>query len=158
MSAVHSGRYGSFFRLRRKRTERRLPRAVAGFDVQGVRSLKQKAALLSGGNAQKLVIAGVLPRPAAGAGAQPQPRPRRSATAAVHARLRAAREAGAAVLVISEDLDEVLALADRIGVMSGGRIVAEFDRPADRRAISSAMVSHDEPGHAEPVAEGASHE
>jgi len=80
------------------------------------------------------------------------------ATAAVHARLRAAREAGAAVLVISEDLDEVLALADRIGVMSGGRIVAEFDRPADRQAIGSAMVSHDEPGHAEPVAEGASHE
>ncbi|EGH20468.1 hypothetical protein PSYMO_02804 [Pseudomonas amygdali pv. mori str. 301020] len=38
-----------------------------------------------------------------------------------HARLRAARDAGAAVLVISEDLDEVLSLADRIGVMNGGR-------------------------------------
>ena len=54
---VHSGRYGSFFRLRRKRLEAEAAEAVAGFDVQGVRSLKQKAALLSGGNAQKLVIA-----------------------------------------------------------------------------------------------------
>jgi simple sugar transport system ATP-binding protein len=57
--------------------------------------------------------------------------------------LRAARDAGAAVLVISEDLDEVLALADRIGVMNSGRIVSEFERPADRQAIGKAMVSHD---------------
>jgi len=80
------------------------------------------------------------------------------ATAAVHERLRAARDAGAAVLVISEDLDEVLALADRIGVMNAGRIVAEFDRPADRQAIGRAMVSHDEQGLANPTAEGADHE
>jgi ABC-type uncharacterized transport system ATPase subunit len=37
----------------------------------------------------------------------------------------------------------VLALADRIGVMNGGRIVAQFERPADRQAIGRAMVSHD---------------
>ena len=76
----------------------------------------------------------------------------------MHGRLRAARDAGAAVLVISEDLDEVLALADRIGVMSGGRMVAEFDRPADRQAIGRAMVSHDERGQAELTTEGANHE
>ena len=112
--------------------------------MQGVRSLRQKAALLSGGNAQKLVIAREFSK---------QPRlilahsPSRGldvrATAQVHARLLAARDAGAAVLLISEDLDEVLALADRIGVMAGGRIVAEFDQPADRQAIGQAMVHHD---------------
>jgi len=132
---------------------------VAGFDVQGVRSLKQKAALLSGGNAQKLVIAREFSRdpqlvlvhsPSRGLDVR--------ATAAVHGRLRAARDAGAAVLVISEDLDEVLALADRIGVMSGGRMVAEFDRPADRQAIGRAMVSHDGQGQAELTTEGADHE
>ena len=64
------------------------------------------------------------------------------AGAEVQARLLAAREAGAAVLLISEDLDEVLALADRIGVMSAGRLVAEFQRPADRQAIGHAMVNH----------------
>ncbi|WP_226687283.1 ABC transporter ATP-binding protein [Stutzerimonas stutzeri] len=156
---IHSDRYGSFFKLRRKRLEADAAEAVAGFDVQGVRSLKQKAALLSGGNAQKLVIAREFSRdpqlvlvhsPSRGLDVR--------ATAAVHARLRAARDAGAAVLVISEDLDEVLALADRIGVMNAGRIVAEFDRPADRQDIGRAMVSHDEQIHAEPTAEGANHE
>ncbi|MDO6750191.1 hypothetical protein Q4563_23330, partial [Gilvimarinus sp. 1_MG-2023] len=56
------------------------------------------------------------------------------ATLAVHQRLRSARDAGAAVLLISEDLDEVMALADRIGVMSAGRIIGEFAQPADRQA------------------------
>ncbi|MGE6690028.1 ABC transporter ATP-binding protein [Stutzerimonas stutzeri] len=156
---IHSGRYGSFFNLRRKRLEAEAAEAVAGFDVQGVRSLKQKAALLSGGNAQKLVIAREFSRdpqlvlvhsPSRGLDVR--------ATAAVHARLRAARDAGAAVLVISEDLDEVLALADRIGVMNTGRIVAEFDRPADRQAIGRAMVSHGELSHGELSLEGVNHE
>ena len=53
-----------------------------------------------------------------------------------------ARDDGAAVLLISEDLDEVMAMADRIGVMSAGRIVAEFSQPADRQAIGQAMVNH----------------
>ncbi|WP_426115012.1 ABC transporter ATP-binding protein [Pseudomonas sp. DSP3-2-2] len=141
---IHSGRYGSFLRLRGKRLEQDAAEAISAFDVQGVRSLQQKAALLSGGNAQKLVIAREFSRdpqlvlvhsPSRGLDAR--------ATAAVHARLRAARDAGAAVLVISEDLDEVLALADRIGVMNSGRIVAEFERPANRQAIGKAMVSHD---------------
>lgn len=141
---IHSGRYGSFFRLRSKRMKQDATDAISAFDVQGVRSLQQKAALLSGGNAQKLVIAREFSRdpqlvlvhsPSRGLDAK--------ATAAVHARLRAARDAGAAVLVISEDLDEVLMLADRIGVMNSGRIVAEFERPADRQAIGRAMVSHD---------------
>jgi len=141
---VHSGRYGSPWWLRQRRIDQDARDAVAAFDVQGVRSLRQKAALLSGGNAQKLVIAREFSK---------QPRlilahsPSRGldvrATAQVHARLLAARDAGAAVLLISEDLDEVLALADRIGVMAGGRIVAEFDQPADRQAIGQAMVHHD---------------
>ncbi len=141
---VHGGRYGSPWWLRQRRIDQEARDAVAAFDVQGVRSLRQKAALLSGGNAQKLVIAREFSK---------QPRlilahsPSRGldvrATAQVHARLLAARDAGAAVLLISEDLDEVLALADRIGVMAGGRIVAEFDQPADRQAIGQAMVHHD---------------
>jgi len=64
------------------------------------------------------------------------------ACAAVHQRLIAARERGAAIVLISEDLDEVLSLSDRIGVMSRGAIVGEFERPADRQAIGRAMVDH----------------
>lgn len=141
---VHGGRYGSFMRLLGKRMHQDTAAAIQDFDVQGVRSLEQSAALLSGGNAQKLVIAREFSR-------EPQlvvvHSPSRGldvrATQAVHGRLRAARDVGAAVLVISEDLDEVLTLADRIGVMNRGRIVAEFEHPADRQAIGKAMVSHD---------------
>jgi ABC-type uncharacterized transport system ATPase subunit len=50
---------------------------------------------------------------------------------------------GAGVLLISEDLDEILLLSDRIGVINSGRIVREFDAPADRQAIGAAMVGHD---------------
>ncbi|GLK91805.1 ABC transporter ATP-binding protein [Pseudomonas turukhanskensis] len=141
---VHGGRYGSFWRLLGTRMRSDAAAAVQAFDVQGVRSLEQNAALLSGGNAQKLVIAREFSRdpqlvvvhsPSRGLDVR--------ATQAVHARLRAARDSGAAVLVISEDLDEVLTLADRIGVMNSGRIVAEFEHPADRQAIGKAMVSHD---------------
>ena len=64
------------------------------------------------------------------------------ASAAVHERLRDARDAGAGVLLISEDLDEILLLSDRVGVMNRGRIAAEFAAPADRHAIGRALVHH----------------
>ena len=143
MGQIHSGRYGPFWYLRRSQIEADTAAAVNEFDVQGVRSLQQKAALLSGGNAQKLVIAREFNRapqlvivhsPSRGLDVR--------ATLAVHERLRRARDAGAAVLLISEDLDEVMALADRIGVMSAGRIIGEFAQPADRQAIGQAMVNH----------------
>ena len=48
---------------------------------------------------------------------------------------------GTGVLMVSEDLDELLALADRIAVMVEGRIVAEFDaRDASRTEIGEAMM------------------
>ena len=140
---VHTGRYGPAWHLRAKDLERDAAEAVREFDVQGVRSTAQKAALLSGGNAQKLVIAREFSKsPRVVLAHSPSRGLDVRAGAAVHARLRAARDAGAAVLLISEDLDEVLALADRVGVMTRGRIVAEHDQPADRQAIGQAMVDH----------------
>ncbi|MFT4190376.1 MAG: ATP-binding cassette domain-containing protein, partial [Comamonas sp.] len=139
---LHAGRYGGLLRLDRRAMAAATAAAVQAFDVCGVRAPGQKAALLSGGNAQKLVLAREFSR---------QPRlvlahsPSRGldvrATAQVHARLRAAREAGAGVLLISEDLDEILALADRVGVIVRGRVVAEFDAPASRQDVGQAMVA-----------------
>ncbi len=60
----------------------------------------------------------------------------------MHERLRGARDAGAAVLLISEDLDEMLILSDRIGVMNRGQIVAEFKCPVGREVVGRAMVGH----------------
>ena len=60
----------------------------------------------------------------------------------MHARLRKARNSGAAVILISEDLDEILLMSDRIGVINRGEIAAEFVAPASRSAIGQAMVSN----------------
>ncbi|HEY0297057.1 MAG TPA: ATP-binding cassette domain-containing protein, partial [Bordetella sp.] len=140
---VHEGRYGPAWRLDARRLAGDAQQAVEQFDVQGVRGVGQKAALLSGGNAQKLVLAREFGRqPSVVLAHSPSRGLDVRAGAEVHARLRAARDAGAAVLLISEDLDEVLGLADRVGVMVRGRIVAEFEQPVDRQAIGQAMVDH----------------
>ncbi|TWO70927.1 ABC transporter ATP-binding protein [Caenimonas sedimenti] len=58
----------------------------------------------------------------------------------IHGRIRGVRERGGAVLLISEDLDELLELADRIVVMSEGRIVFETDAAtAERHVIGAHM-------------------
>jgi ABC-type uncharacterized transport system ATPase subunit len=140
---IHEGRFGSPVRVDRAAMRRATQAAVAEFEVQGVRSLWQRAGLLSGGNAQKLILARELSRaPAIIVAHSPTRGLDVRACAAVHQRLLDAREAGAAVVLISEDLDEVLGIADRIGVMTRGRIVAEFDAPADRQAVGRAMVDH----------------
>lgn len=97
---------------------------------------------LSGGNVQRTVLARelsedvrllILQNPCFGL----------DAVAAVEIRnqIAQARDRGAAVLLVSEDLDEVLELADRIAVMSGGRIVYEVDRAnADRYELGRHMT------------------
>jgi simple sugar transport system ATP-binding protein len=114
---------------------------VAAFDVRGGEA-GTAAGALSGGNQQKFVVA----RELAGAGDDVPAlvvaeNPTRGldirASAAVRARLRAARDAGAAVVVYSSDLDEVLALADRVLVVHDGRV---YDAPPDRDAVGRLML------------------
>jgi simple sugar transport system ATP-binding protein len=63
------------------------------------------------------------------------------ATAEIHARLRAARDAGTGVLLVSEDLDELLALASRLVVLSHGHVALECPTAqADISAIGRAMA------------------
>jgi len=115
-------------------------------------ALKDKAASLSGGNQQRLVFAretdGV---PSFMMAAQPTRGVDIAGIAAIHRILRAFRDRGGAVLLVSEELDELLALSDRILVMSGGRIVGAVDGDkADAQAIGRMMVLQDaapEPAH-----------
>jgi general nucleoside transport system ATP-binding protein len=140
---IGSGRYGSLGLVDRATMQRDTAQAIAEYDVQGVRNTRQRAALLSGGNAQKLVIAREFSRsPSVVVAHSPSRGLDARACSAVHQRLLSARERGASVVLISEDLDEVLTLSDRVGVMTRGQIVAEFSRPADRQAIGRAMVDH----------------
>jgi ABC-type uncharacterized transport system ATPase subunit len=61
----------------------------------------------------------------------------------IHDRLTETRDSGAAVLLVSEDLDELLDLADRIFVMSNGRLVHETTRgEADIALIGRQMAGH----------------
>ena len=140
---IHDGRFGSMALVDRASMGRATQAAIAEFEVQGVRSLAQRAGLLSGGNAQKLILAREFSRsPSIIVAHSPTRGLDVRACAAVQGRLLAARDAGAAVVLISEDLDEVLSIADRIGVMTRGRIVAEFNAPAERQDVGRAMVDH----------------
>jgi simple sugar transport system ATP-binding protein len=74
-----------------------------------------------------------------------------AAVAEIHGRLVAARNRGTAVLLVSEDLDELMQLSDRIVVMSEGRIVFQCDAAsADRLTLGAHMGGHGA-DHADPV-------
>jgi simple sugar transport system ATP-binding protein len=95
---------------------------------------------LSGGNQQKLLLAGAFERkPAVLVAENPTRGLDIRAAAEVHRRLREAAAAGVAVLVWSSDLDEVLELADRVLVMHAG-VVAAVPPEADRARVGQMML------------------
>ena len=102
---------------------------------------KLDAAALSGGNAQKLVAAREMEsNPALMLAFQPTRGLDPGATAFLRQALLDTTSGGSAVLWVSADLDELLAVADRIMVMFSGKIVGEFEPPFDRAAIGLAMA------------------
>jgi simple sugar transport system ATP-binding protein len=99
------------------------------------------AAVLSGGNQQKVVAARELTRdPRVVVAENPTRGLDIRAAEAIHERLRAAADGGAAVLVHSSDLDEVLALGDRILVAARGTLI-EVPRDTTRAKIGELMVT-----------------
>jgi simple sugar transport system ATP-binding protein len=110
-------------------------------------SIDTEARLLSGGNLQRLILAREIEtKPGLLVACQPTRGLDVGAIEAVHRLLLERRAAGAAILLVSEDLDEILALADRIDVMYEGQIVGSFDaRTADVHEIGLLMTGG--PGH-----------
>ena len=101
---------------------------------------RTRAGALSGGNQQKLVVARELFRsPAVVVAENPTRGLDIRATREVHARLRSAAAAGASVLFHSADLDEVMGLADRIVVVTGG-VIRETPPHASRAEIGTMML------------------
>ena len=116
-----AGRLGLLDRGRIRAEARRI---VDAFDVRHT-SLDQPIRMLSGGNIQKFIVGRELGRePAVIIASQPTWGLDIGAVAFVHRQLLQARDRGAAVLLISEDLEEILAIADRIAVISNGRLSA----------------------------------
>ena len=115
-------------------------RLVAEYDVR-TPSIDVLVQTLSGGNQQKLIVAREFDRDVRlVVASQPTRGVDVGSIEHIHARIVQERDAGAAVLIVSSELDEVLALADRILVMYEGEIVAEFDSGSDRYAIGRAML------------------
>lgn len=118
--------FGPFLRMRRMVTHAR--ELVEAFHVK-TPSLDTPIKNLSGGNIQKLIMARELSRdPRVLVAAQPTRGVDIGATEFIHQRLLEQRNAGKAILLISEDLDEILALSDRIAVIYEGRIVGIVGR------------------------------
>jgi simple sugar transport system ATP-binding protein len=93
----------------------------------------QKVRELSGGNQQKLLLAREIARePAVLVVSQPTRGLDIGAIEYVHGQLRALRDRGCAILLISTELDEILALSDRVAVLFGGRVMAVTDRAGVR--------------------------
>jgi ABC-type sugar transport system ATPase subunit len=132
-------RFKHGFLLNRRRMVRAARSAISSLSIQPPDKARP-VKLLSGGNQQKVLVGKwlnrvprilILDEPTVGVDI--------GAKSEIYGILRRERERGAAVLIVSSDLDEVMTVADWIGVMVSGRLVAEHD--AD--AVEMADVLHE---------------
>jgi simple sugar transport system ATP-binding protein len=113
---------------------------IAEFDVR-TQSASTPVGKLSGGNQQKVVVARELSRDVKLLiAAQPTRGVDVGSIEFIHERIVAERDSGRAVILISTELDEVLALADRIAVMYRGRIVGIVDAKTSREQLGKMMA------------------
>ena len=115
-------------------------RVVEAFDVR-TPSIHTPASSLSGGNQQKVVVAREFDRPIeALVAAQPTRGVDVGSIEYIHQQLVAKRDAGTGILLVSSELDEVIALADRVAVMFRGRLVGPFPTPVSKEALGLMMA------------------
>ena len=128
-----SAAYGSAARLDLAEIRRSAAGKIKQYDIQPP-DCRLKTANFSGGNQQKIVLSREIERDLkvllVG---QPTRGVDIGAIEFIHKRLIALRDAGKAILLVSVELDEIMALSDRILVMCGGRITGERD-PAQTNA------------------------
>src|SRR5690606_17645563 len=120
---------------------------IEEFDIR-TQGPAQHAGRLSGGNQQKVVLARELSRDLSlFIAAQPTRGVDVGSIEFIHKRIVETRDAGVPVIVISTELDEVAALADRILVMYRGRVVGIVpgDTPREKLGLMMAGVSADQP-------------
>lgn len=135
-----------------KAARARAAKLVEDYRVK-VTSLDQPVRMLSGGHLQRLLLAReIAEKPRLMVVVYPARGLDVGATEAVHRLLLELKADKTAVLLISEDLDEIMKLADRVGVLYGGRLVGEFaveDADIERIGLLMAGSSLEEGGHAD---------
>jgi simple sugar transport system ATP-binding protein len=133
--------YNSGLRLRRAAVDSSFRRQASEYDVRPPEGALPTSAF-SGGNQQKIVLARELDRdPDLLLVGQPTRGVDIGAIEFIHRRLVALRDSGKAVLLVSVELDEILALADRILVMHDGRIVGEVPQAAATERTIGLMMA-----------------
>lgn len=142
-------------RLDRDAIERSATDLIAAFDVR-TPSAFADVGTLSGGNQQKVIVAREFSRPIRLlVAAQPTRGLDVGSIEYIHKQIVAKRDQGAAVLIVSTELDEVLALADRIAVLYQGRIVDIIDPEQATPELLGLLMGGSRP-EAGPVAATAS--
>ena len=134
--------------LDRRQIQTRAGRMVREYDVRPP-NIQLPARALSGGNQQKLIIAREFDiHPRLLLVAQPTRGVDIGATEFIHKQLIGLRDRGAAILLVSAELDEVLSLGDRVIVVFEGRIVGEVDpRTVSQEEIGLMMTGGRAEGH-----------
>lgn len=136
----HVGQYTRRGNLQLARIRRNARDRVEEFDIR-TPSIDLPVASLSGGNQQKVVLARELSRPLSVlVASQPTRGVDVGAIEFLHRRIVAERDKGTAVLIVSTELDEIEALADRIAVMYRGRIVGIVPAGTPRDVLGLMMA------------------
>jgi len=137
--------FSSGVALRRDAIDSNAAHRVQEFDIRPP-SPQALAGNLSGGNQQKVVIARELSRPLQlFVASQPTRGVDVGAQEFIHQRMIAERDTGSAVVLVSSELDEVLALADRIAVMYRGKIIGELPGGSTRDQVGLMMAGITDP-------------
>lgn len=142
----NSAQFGAGPSLNPKKVRANALEKVDEYDIR-VTDVSDPISTLSGGNQQKVVLAREISRDLdLLVASQPTRGLDVGSIEFVHRRIVAERDEGTAVLIISSELDEVVALADRIAVMYRGRIVGivPADTPRDVLGLMMAGVPADE--------------
>ena len=125
LNSYHAPPFSEGIKMDWKRSREEAARLIEEFDVR-TPSSEVPASNLSGGNQQKVIVAREFSRDVdLVIASQPTRGVDVGSIEFIHERIVLERDQGAAVLIVSTELDEVMALSDRILVMFGGRIVAE---------------------------------
>ncbi|HEY8472152.1 MAG TPA: ABC transporter ATP-binding protein [Natronosporangium sp.] len=139
--------FGNRLVVNRDEIARSAAERISRFDIR-TPSPHLPVSTLSGGNQQKVIIAREFTRPLTlFVAAQPTRGVDVGSIEFIHNQIIHERDRGAAVLLISSELDEVLALSDRVAVMYRGRILAEVppDTPREEVGLLMAGVTGDRP-------------
>jgi general nucleoside transport system ATP-binding protein len=140
LDVYHQRPYASGVALHHDAIAASADKLVRDYDIR-TPSSAAPVSTLSGGNQQKVIVAREVSRPLKVlVAAQPTRGVDVGSTQFIHGQVIAARDAGSAVLLVSSELDEIVALADRIAVMYRGKVLAIVGADAPREQLGLLMA------------------